>query len=111
MLQGSKIQGKGRVRSAIPREVIIGKREGRKGSRSTAFFSSPLHNKIRFSPFLLCYKARGWFLCLWRVWWRWGNRMGVKEEAKRGCGLISGGMVVYVGLGKVGPKEVLWLVG
>jgi hypothetical protein len=37
--------------------------------------------------------------------------MGVKEEAERGCGLISRGRVVYVGLGKVGPKEVLWLVG
>jgi hypothetical protein len=38
-----------------------------------------------------------------------GNRMRVKEEAKRGCGLISKGMVVYVGLDMWGRFSGLWL--
>jgi hypothetical protein len=35
--------------------------------------------------------------------------MRVKEEAKRGGGLISKGMVVYVGLGMWGRFSGLWL--
>jgi hypothetical protein len=38
-----------------------------------------------------------------------GNRMRVKEEAKRGCGLISKGMVVYVSLDMWGRFSGLWL--
>jgi hypothetical protein len=43
--------------------------------------------------------------------WCEGTGMIQNRGGWVGCALITRGRVVYVGLGKVGPKEVLWLVG
>jgi hypothetical protein len=55
--------------------------------RSMAFFSSSSHKKSRFSPFLLCYRARDGFYVQEGVV-EMGNKLWVKGRAEKGCALL-----------------------
>jgi hypothetical protein len=69
-------------------KYTLAEKGGQRWSRSMTFFSSSLHNQARVSSFLLCYRAREWFLSSGRVKWWCEREMGWQREAGVGCGRI-----------------------